>query len=180
MLFRSIRAHHASFYDFLKRRTTNEWAEHRPEIIHSLILRNCMVVLNSQLQFNICNIDVPVLNKDIPDLAERTGRNISEELQYSTQFWFTHLASSTMSVFDAADDVRELICTRKLLFWLEALSLQGVLTRSDLAFVECVSYFQVRGEFVAIVEANLTARSGSERSNCGSCQRRPQICGSVL
>ena len=92
--------------------------------------------MDEELRFNICNIDKPVLNSTIPDLPERIRSNLSEALQYSTVFWYTHLQEK-MDRDDKGleESIRKLISTKKLLWWLECLSLLGTLTAGILSLV---------------------------------------------
>lgn len=81
-------AYHASFYDFLKRKAAEAisgWE--RPEVTHIRMFQHCIGILSTQPRFDICKIEKPVLNKDIPGLPGPTGtclRNISEDVQYSS------------------------------------------------------------------------------------------------
>lgn len=135
----AVRAYHTSFYDFLQLKASND----ARKTTHSHIFRHCIHILNTELHFNICSIEKPILNKDVPGLTERVARTISEELQYSSRYWFTHLSLSNLTQSDAVHGVRDLLCSIKLLFWLECLSLQGSLMRYSLAFAACSSFFQV-------------------------------------
>ncbi|KAF7799709.1 hypothetical protein EIP86_010951 [Pleurotus ostreatoroseus] len=130
----AIRAYHSSFYDFLKQKEIRASGWNTMENIHSCMFRKCIRTLHAELRFNICRIETPVLNKDIHDLSERIAENISEELQYSSRFWFIHLKPSGLSESDAESDVSALLISTELLFWLESLSLQGSLAQSLLAF----------------------------------------------
>ena len=107
-----------------------------------------MRILDKTLCFNICKIEVPVFNKDLrdPDLSERVRANIPEVLQYSSRFWFTHIPESGSTEGSALLDesytaVSKLLCTKQLLFWFEALSLQGAITQSLSAFQKCITVF---------------------------------------
>ena len=165
-----FRAYHSSFYDFLERKASQGSAGwERLKMTHTRVLRRCLDILHAQLRFNVCDIRIPVLNKDIPDLAERISRNISEELQYSSCFWFTHLLPSGTSPSDIAPTVSRLLCSWKLLFWLETLSLQGASSQSLPAFTAIMNFFHVSlSRFIVVMAANPRAaifeyRGGSQR-----------------
>ncbi|KAF7796245.1 hypothetical protein EIP86_007419 [Pleurotus ostreatoroseus] len=146
----AIRAYHASFYEYIRERTStlsSGWE--RTEAIHRHMLRKCVQVLGSELRFNICDIETPVFNKNIPDLARRISNHMSEALQYSSLFWFTHLPSegpstrSETAADNIAEKILELLSSIRLLFWLETLSLQGSVRQSLLACDKCVTVFKV-------------------------------------
>ena len=156
-----VRAHHASFYDFLEHRandTNSGWENLKTT--HSNMFLSCIDMLHSQLRFNICSIEKPVLNKDIPDLAERISKNMSEELQYSSCFWYTHLALSNLDSPVALPGISKLLCSWKLLFWLETLSLQSQLGQSLQAFATCNHFFQASTRvFSWIVDISIFGRN---------------------
>ena len=140
----AIRAYHTSFYDFLELKVTEGspgWES--LGTTHSRMFRRCVDILHTQLRFNICEIEIPKLNKDISDLADRVSKKISEELQYSSRFWFTRLVPSKLTEADAVPGVRDLLCSWNLLFWLESLSLQGSVLQSFPALRACMDFFHV-------------------------------------
>ena len=140
----AVRAYHTSFYDFLEHKATTAGSGWElPEVTHRRMFQRCLAVLSTQLRFNICRIEDPVLNKDIPDLAARISQNLSEELQYSSCFWHTHLSPSKLTASVVSLGVTKLLTSWKLLFWLETLSLQSALAQSISAFSACTGFFHV-------------------------------------
>jgi ABC-type dipeptide/oligopeptide/nickel transport system ATPase subunit len=122
-----IRAFHPSLYDFLTHPERCTDGDLRVSVgdTHLLLAIRCLRVMNRQLKQDICEIGNPsLLNSEVPDLAERRNRLISEELRYACVYWMSHLASIRTSV-----DVNELeaelnsFCTRHLLQWIETLSI---------------------------------------------------------
>ena len=97
----------------------------------------------SGLRFNICRIEEPTLSEDIHDLDERLLASVSEMLGYSSLFWFTHLQYSGLDRNSTRESVRELLCTVKLIFWLELSTLKGTLKRFTQALEGCASFFKV-------------------------------------
>ena len=92
----------------------------------------CLTTMIDQLRFNICKLeDSRLANADIKDLQSRIGQNISGALQYSCLYWSNHLCSSRKH-----DDQRVCELLRKffegryLLFWIEVLSLMGMVSTS--------------------------------------------------
>jgi hypothetical protein len=142
----AVRAYHASFYDFLGEQilTTADWP--RANNIHLQMLRRCLGIMQKELRFNICKLNTPTLNKDVTDLKERIQANISEELSYSSRFWFTHLLPSHSAEEDIHRAVCDLFGTQRLLFWLECLSLQGFLDPRILELERVGEIFKVRDQ----------------------------------
>ncbi|KAF7794633.1 hypothetical protein EIP86_005770 [Pleurotus ostreatoroseus] len=138
----SVRAHHTSFYDFLQWKAANDPGWRTQEIVHRRLFDRCMNILHAGLRFNMCKIETPALNRNIPDLTQRIATHISEELQYSSSFWFTHLRLSNLAEAEASYEISGLLCSTKLLYWLEALSLQNALRRAPLALNFCIRFFK--------------------------------------
>lgn len=142
----ALRAYHASFYDFLawKASMSAESGWETLGAIHRLMAHGCLNTLRQELKFNICKIEIPVLNTGIHDLDARVSALVSDALQYSSRFWFTHLSPSTLTAIDVERDVLELLRSAKLLFLYECLSLQGCLRQVEFACLTCLkSFFQV-------------------------------------
>jgi hypothetical protein len=139
-----IRAYHASFYDFLDKqiRTNADWP--RANDIHLQMLRRSLDIMQKELRFNICKLHSPVLNKDMADLKDRIQANISEELSYSSRFWFRHLLPSHSTEEDVQLDVSDLLSTERLLFWLECLSLQESVGLGIVGLEKASQVFEVR------------------------------------
>jgi len=118
-----IRPLRASFSDFLT--DENRSGEFFIDLshIHNDLAGASLGVMQSGLQFNICQLSTSYLpNSKIPDLDERIKACISPELSYSCRFWTDHLQHTQ---FDLA--LAKAICAffnhEELLFWLEVLSL---------------------------------------------------------
>ena len=89
------------------------------------------------LKINICGIERPVLDRDIPDLQERPSAPIPDA------FWFVHLEGTKISADSIQKTASELLCTIKLLFWLELPILRGTLKRFTQILEDCSSSFKV-------------------------------------
>ena len=89
----------------------------------------CLETMVEQLRFNICGLeDSRLANSDVKDLASRIKENISDALQYSSQYWSNHLCSTP----DASerrmwDKLRKFFEGPYALFWVEVLSIMGML-----------------------------------------------------
>jgi hypothetical protein len=139
-----VRAYHTSFYDFLNEeiRPSADWLD--ADDIHLQMLRLCLPIMRNDLRFNICELDTPVLNKDVADLEDRIQDKISEELRYSSRFWFRHLLPSHSAEEDVRLNVLDLLGTERVLFWLECLSLQGSVGLGILGLERASQVFEVR------------------------------------
>ena len=88
----------------------------------------CLEKMMEQLCFNICKLeDSRLANADVHDLQLRVRENISDALQYSSLYWSNHLCfagdSSDQRVWDS---LRKFFEGPYVLFWIEALSVMGI------------------------------------------------------
>ncbi|KAF7332730.1 WD40 repeat protein [Mycena kentingensis (nom. inval.)] len=119
---------HQSLATFLAHgsRSDDPWYLAPSSAQQSLAL-GCLRVLNAQLRFNLCGLDSShALNAEIPDLAARVEVNLSPALTYAVRFWAHHLSGAEPA--EASDELTEelrVFFERKVLFWLEALSVVG-------------------------------------------------------
>jgi len=127
-----IRPLHTSFRDFLTDPSrsgdfcVNISDQHKALVVASLR------VMKAELRFNICRLETSyVRNQDISDLADRINKFIPLHLSYSCRFWAEHLRAID---FDSGilAEVRDHLYER-LLFWLEVLSLLGIINISPQA-----------------------------------------------
>lgn len=142
----AVRVHHQSFLDFLQERMDHSPDWERPVVLHQMIAANTLTILNKSLKFNICNITLPILNNNIPNLPEQIASNISHELQYSALFWTAHLEALPSPSKDETirAQITQFLPTVKILFWLEVLSLLGEVARGATMLAKCVELFPVR------------------------------------
>ncbi|KAJ7202947.1 quinon protein alcohol dehydrogenase-like superfamily [Mycena haematopus] len=125
---------HLSFREFM----TSYVQETRPEILYDTedqqqaLVSSLMKVLDTQLKFNICDLPTSYLrNIDMPELQCRLDKYIPRLLQYAAQFWTHHLVKT---VYDC-QEVQNLLF-KKFLFWLEVLSLLGIVGYGQQALTE--------------------------------------------
>ncbi len=113
---------HTSFRDFLtnKERSSEFCVDLRDA--HRQLARSCLGLLFKNLKFNICNLETSYLaNKDVTDLHSRVDEYIPPALLYACRFWGDHLEHTGFET-DLFGKLRAFF-EKKLLFWLEALSL---------------------------------------------------------
>jgi len=122
-----LRFHHRSFEDFL---LSPHFRTKHPELLaiqdwghqqHQLTVLCLRTLVSSQLHFNMCNLESSIIkNMDIHATVKST---ISPLVSYSCQYWADHL------VYIPCDKTLikavEFVMYKKLLFWLEAMSLLG-------------------------------------------------------
>jgi hypothetical protein len=113
---------HASFIDFLsdRDRSGEFYIEKGQE--DTVLARSSLRVMNKLLRFNICDLASSYFrNGDINDLLTRVKENIPEHLAYACRYFADHVSGCVES-----QEMLEIIhglLRKKLLFWLEALSL---------------------------------------------------------
>lgn len=97
----TVSAYHHSFLDFLEMKLNSIDSDRNGQVnlslAHQVMAAGCLHIMHKELDFNICKLDVPVLNRDIPDLEERVATRISLQLQYACLFWVHHLTCMTAS-----------------------------------------------------------------------------------
>jgi len=89
----------------------------------------CLEKMLEQLGFNICKLeDSRLANDDVKDLPTRIKENISDALQYCSLYWSNHLCSTPDTGNQRAwDTLRIFFKGPYALFWIEVLSLMGML-----------------------------------------------------
>jgi hypothetical protein len=122
----AIRIIHLSFREFM----TDYVKADRPEILCSTdnqrrdLVSTLIEVLDKQLKFNICDLPTSYLrNIDMPEFQWRLDNYIPLHLRYAAQFWVDHLVKTA---YDSGSV--EKLLFKKFLFWLEVLSLLGIVS----------------------------------------------------
>ena len=125
-----VQIFHKSFPDFLMdpERCTDARFFVDPLIHQREILLSCLDVMSGKLKKNICNLDYFTLSQ-VKDLPTCRATHIGDALGYACRFWTTHLArtaDSNLGVEEVQKEIDEFFTTY-LLYWIEALSLMGIL-----------------------------------------------------
>ncbi|KAJ6505994.1 hypothetical protein DFH09DRAFT_943429, partial [Mycena vulgaris] len=125
----AIRIIHLSFREFM----TSHVQVARPEILcgtddqQQALVSSLLKVLNRQLKFNICDLPTSYLrNIDMPGFQWRLANYIPLHLRYAAQFWIDHLEKTAYDSY-SGQEVQNLLF-KKFLFWLEVLSLLGIVS----------------------------------------------------
>ena len=88
----------------------------------------CLKKMVEQLRFNICKLeDSRLANDDVKDLPSRIKENISDALQYSSLYWSNHLCFTPDIGYRAWESLWEFFSGLHPLFWIEVLSIMGML-----------------------------------------------------
>ncbi|KIN97760.1 hypothetical protein M404DRAFT_159515, partial [Pisolithus tinctorius Marx 270] len=121
-----VRPLHASFYDFLLDPARSQTYFIGEPNMYNVAFAS-LGILSNDLRFNICGLESSYFsNSEVADLEKRINENIPPHLSYSCRFWAQHLGRTAFDLA-LARLVEGVLRSEKLLFWLEALSLLGVL-----------------------------------------------------
>ncbi|KAH9019046.1 hypothetical protein EDB84DRAFT_629161 [Lactarius hengduanensis] len=141
---------HTSFRDFLTNEDKSgkfcvDISDARRQLAHS-----CVGLLLEDLKFNICNLETSHLaNKDVVDLNSRIDEHLPPALLYACRFWGDHLEYID---FEAGlfGKLRSFF-SKKLLFWLEALSLTNYMGLASAA-CKALSVWLASSQDVSIIQ----------------------------
>ncbi|KIN98754.1 hypothetical protein M404DRAFT_827906, partial [Pisolithus tinctorius Marx 270] len=121
----AVRPLHASFYDFLMDRSRSgvyfvDTSEGKD------LASATLQILCDNLQFNICELESSYLaNAEVLDLSKKIEDKIPHHLSYSSRFWTQHLRKTAFDL-GLAGLVEAIVGSEKIMFWLEVLSLLGM------------------------------------------------------
>ena len=137
---------HASFQDYLtdpKRCGDQHWFIDTSFHHHHLAL-SCFRTMKTDLKFNICDLETShVSNDDVLDLPDRIQKYIPNRLSYSCRFWAEHVRRTKFRAdADVIACLDEFLC-RRLLYWLEVLSLIKAVHIASPALSSIVDWFPV-------------------------------------
>lgn len=118
------------------------------EKIHLILYQQSAHMMLSQLKFNICDLKTSHLRNDqIQGLDQTISLKISQELQYSVQYWIYHLIRS-FNLYNVEDDhfLPGLLLDWAIIYWIECLSLLGKL-KLGLMSIQQLQVFFKKGQF---------------------------------
>ena len=124
-----IRVRHLSISDFFVSHDCHADYQINRQDVNLELGIVCLKKMVEQLRFNICQLeDSRLANADVKDLPTRIKENISDVLQYSSLYWSDHLCFTP----DTGDPrvweiLREFFEGPRPLFWIEVLSIMGML-----------------------------------------------------
>ena len=140
-----IRVRHLSVYDFFVSDRCDYQVNVRDADVQLGIA--CLRVMNTQLCFNICNLeDSRLANADISDLSSRVKENVSDPLQYSCLYWSNHLCSSPPNCDErvlALGGLKKFFEGLYPVFWIEVLSVMAMVPIGALSLRRLLSWVKV-------------------------------------
>jgi hypothetical protein len=91
---------------------------------HLEVAKNCLRILIAELQRNPCKLnDANAFKDEIEDLKSLVTYFIPAHLQYACRFWSTHLLENEPSEDSELRRLLEEFCKKKLLSWIETMSI---------------------------------------------------------
>ena len=142
-----VQPFHKSFPDFIvdTDRCTNRRFQVSPPDQHPKLLIGCLDLMDRMLEKNMCKLPDGIANSDVMDLEERTRRHIGPALQYACRSWHTHLVGRRTTSTDTRKIASGLhrFLEKKLLFWLEVLSVLGTVRSAVDALQATINWLEV-------------------------------------
>ncbi|KAJ7613307.1 WD40-repeat-containing domain protein [Mycena polygramma] len=149
----TVKVIHLSFRDFMTSGILQEQPDPlpgankcgRPDLLCGteeqqwLLTSNLIRVMQAELRFNICGLPTSYLrNINVPEIHSQLTTYISGQLRYTCRYWADHL---TVMPFhpDIAEEGQKFL-TDKFLFWLEVLSLTGMVGYGTGALSKCAAW----------------------------------------
>ncbi|KIK14326.1 hypothetical protein PISMIDRAFT_67605, partial [Pisolithus microcarpus 441] len=141
-----VRPLHASFYDFLMDHSrSGVYCVATPDTKDLAFAT--LWTLCDELRFNICGLESSYLaNVEVLDLLGRINENILPHLSYSCRFWAQHLEKSTYEPV-LGKLVKDIIGSERMIFWLETMSLLGVVGKGVDALTSAAMWLPDESDF---------------------------------
>ena len=137
-----VRPFPKSFPDFVvdPARCTNQRFRVCPPDQHTELLAGCLVVMNRELERNMCELPDGVINSEVTNLKEKIKEHIGEALEYACRSWHKHLVGTIPA---RVVSILQEFLEKKFLFWLEVLSVLGA-TREAVDALETTAEYEWR------------------------------------
>jgi len=122
-----VQLFHKTFADFITdpTRCTDARFCIPPDRHHIELVLRCLELMDKSLEKNVCSIPDYILNSEVDDLLKRIeGSGIRGALEYACRSWHKHLATKGRTAY-VVSTLRRFL-EKKFLFWLETLSVLGV------------------------------------------------------
>jgi hypothetical protein len=166
----AIKIIHLSFKEFLKSKIQDtrpdlccDTAQQRFSLVSAILC-----VMYRELQFNICQLPTShIQNHEIDDLQDRLDRYIPHHLRYSCRFWINHLAV-TPHTAELSSRVENLLCN-KFLFWLEVMSLLGIVNNVTPALSELMGWTRKVDHFFPTPSGTYQTTGSKNYAFCHGC-----------
>ena len=123
-----IQPFHKSFPDFITDPTRcNDLRFYIPPCYHAEIAIQCLQLMGKSLKRNMCSVPDYTLNSEVADLQTRIEKSgIHGALEHACRSWHRHLIVKADQIVDVISALRSFL-EGKFLFWLEVLSVLGVM-----------------------------------------------------
>jgi len=141
-----VRPFHKSFPDFITNptRCINERFHVSPPIHHPELLVGCLNLMNQKLEKkNMCELPDTVKNSEVGDLDKKIER-LDLALRYACKSWHRHLVDENVARTPAVTSALRPFLEKKLLFWLEVLSVLGAVREAIDALEVAARWLEVR------------------------------------
>ena len=127
--------YHSSFPDFIFTQTRSKFTSPTHRVVdlscdkathNALLAQSCFNIMMSPsgLRFNICQLPSSfLLDSQVPDLALRIQKKISDVLRYCSRYWAQHLVQAGTDKLDVLFDCIVQFLYKHVLFWIEAMNL---------------------------------------------------------
>jgi len=147
-----IRVRHLSISDFLVSDDCPCDYRMNPRDANVQLGISCLKTMVHQLRFNICGLeDSRLANADIQDLPSRITKHIPDCLQYSSLYWSNHVCVASDNdprVWDSLEEFFEGLCP---LFWIEMLSILGMVPMGAPSIRGVISWVKVSSTLADIL-----------------------------
>ncbi|OCB89600.1 hypothetical protein A7U60_g3198 [Sanghuangporus baumii] len=120
---------------------------------NQIIVDRCLFVMENTLHFNMCNLETSSgRNADVPELVDRVMKCRPSHLEHVCIYWAWHLCDVPRSS-DLLERVSD-FASKRLLFWLEVLSLVKVFCRvANLSLLQVAMWIGLLGtDIVSFLE----------------------------
>ncbi|KAH8822112.1 mycorrhiza-induced NACHT/WD-repeat protein [Flagelloscypha sp. PMI_526] len=112
---------HASFHEFVVSQAQGPLTCD-PSSIHNRMAQSCLLWMQANLKFNICNIESSfTTNDDLPVPLNSIGKSLA----YACQHWWTHVTRCTKEGQEGIKQKIGEMMEKKGLFWIEVMTLLG-------------------------------------------------------
>ena len=131
-----VKPFHKSFPDFIMdpTRCTNPQFYISPSYQTEFVLC-CLKIMDKLLKRNMCSIPDYTLNCEVEDLPKRIeDSGIHGALEYACRSWHKHLTRAKHQTSDVVSALHDFL-ERKFIFWLEVLSILGVMGDAAYALI---------------------------------------------
>ncbi|KAJ7613317.1 hypothetical protein DFH06DRAFT_147325 [Mycena polygramma] len=148
----AIKIMHLSFREFMSSKIpeTRQDVKCGTEQQQCSLVYDILRVMHKELQFNICQLPTSYLrNMDMPEIQPRMTTYISGQLRYACRYWADHLTAVPFH-FDVAQKAYKFLVD-KFLFWLEVLSLTGMVGYGTAALSRCAAWIKGNNAYLGCI-----------------------------